>query len=101
MDVPPEVREAAPGILGSLTAVLFLRENWRRSCVLFLAGVACAYFVGPSVSRMIGDNAAVAGYVTGLFGMSVVAKVFEVILSLNARRGAESILKAIVRRIGG
>ncbi len=99
MSLPPEVQETVPGIAGSLTALLFFRDGWRRAIGVFVAGAAIAKFVGPFVAAMIGSSAEIAGYITGLFGIAIVAKIFDMISNFDAKQAAGDLWNAIVERV--
>lgn len=101
MDIPPEVKDNLPGIGGSLTALFFFRDRWPMRIALFACGVIAAKLVGPAVSSVMGASAEVAGYVTGLFSMALVAKVFDIIAAFDGKKFAEDVRKGIAKKFGG
>lgn len=77
MDMHPEVAKAVPGVLGSLSAVLLMRADWKTSAAIVLPGSALAYYGGAWVGGMVGMPDTLAGYLVGLGGMAFMAKVLE------------------------
>jgi hypothetical protein len=75
----PEVAKVLPGALGSLTALLFLKGPWQLKLGMFLAGAVFArYGTATLVTYANALDPGFAGYILGLVGMAIVAKVFEV-----------------------
>lgn len=77
-DVPPEVTKVAPGAIGAFFSLLWIKEAWPRKVVMFLAGAALSRFGNANVSAWSGLDVGFTGFLLGLFGMSIVAKMFEV-----------------------
>jgi hypothetical protein len=77
MDMHPEVAKAVPGVLGSISAVLLMRADWKTSAAIVLPGSALAYYGGAWVGNLVGMPETLAGYLVGLGGMAFMAKVIE------------------------
>lgn len=77
MDIHPEVAKAIPGVLGSLTAVVLMRADWKKSAAIVLPGSALAYYGGAWVGALVGMPEGLAGYLVGVGGMAFMAKVIE------------------------
>jgi hypothetical protein len=101
VDIPPEVREVAPGAIGSATALLFMRDSWKRSVGLFLSGWVSAVILGPHVARTMNAPVEVAGWLTGLFGMAVVAGIFDTWANWDKTAAIRELWRAMARRISG
>ncbi len=76
-DIPPEILKAVPGAAGSFISMLFLNDTWPRRIALFAAGGVLAYFGTPWASAFVGLDPGFAGFLLGLFGMAVIARMFE------------------------
>jgi len=76
-DIPPEVMKVLPGAAGSFVSMLFIKDTWPRRIAMFLAGGALSYFGTPWAVKFVGLDAGFAGFLLGLFGMAIVARVFE------------------------
>jgi hypothetical protein len=101
MDLPPELQKAVPGVAGSITALLFFRDGWKRAIGTCIAGAFIAKMLGPVVADVMRSGPEVAGYVTGLFGMAVVAKIFEMITNFDAKKAVGDLWDAIIKRVKG
>lgn len=99
MDVPPDIEKVLPGVAGSLTALAFFRAPWPRLLSLMAGGSAFAYYVGPSLTPWIGER--LSGYYSGVFGMVVVAKVFEAVVAFDSKRALRDLWKAVLSRVRG
>lgn len=100
--IPPEFQKAIPAAAGSLTALLFFRgEGWRRAIATVIAAMFLAKILGPSVAELMRSSQAVAGYVVGLFGMAIVAKVFDMIVSFDATSAMQDLWGAVMKRLRG
>lgn len=74
------------GTLGSFTALYFFKNKAIAALVvMFIGGLALSYYATPSVVHLSGNviDPGLAGYLLGLFGMTVAASVFSAWASLN------------------
>lgn len=104
MDLPPEFSKAAPGLAGSFTALLLMvvrGEKFKHAFLLGIAGAFLANFVGPVAAEIMHSTQAVAGYVSGVFGMAIVAKIFDMIVSFDHRKAAREAWLAVLKRVRG
>lgn len=104
MDLPPEVREAAPGVAGSFTALLLMLvrgDRFKHAVLLAIAGAVFAKFMAPVAAEIMHSTQGVAGYVTGVFGMAIVAKVMDMILSFDSKKAAREAWLAVLKRVRG
>lgn len=76
-EIPPDLAKSVPGVLGSLTALIWIKEPWPRKLAMFLAGGALSHFGTGPVANIVGLESGLTGYLLGLFGMAIVAKTFE------------------------
>lgn len=94
MDIDPNVTKAAPGAVGALIALHFIRgPTWRHNAIAFLGGCACAWFGVDNAVRWTGAGAGLSGFVLGLFGMAVVSKLHEAIVEFKPGELITGILK--------
>lgn len=79
LEIPPDLARHAAGPAGALTAMLFMSGvPWSQRLAMALAGGVASYYGAPvlaSVYPVLTPGA--AGYMLGLCGMAVVAKVFS------------------------
>jgi hypothetical protein len=93
---PTELTKHAPDFLGSLTAMFLLKNTWPRRIALFIAGMGAAYYGSPYVAGHTGADPSLSGYLTGLFSMAIVAKIFESIEALQP----QDLINRILQRLG-
>lgn len=72
-----ELTKHVPGTLGALSAVLLMRENWKRGLLMVAPAIAMAFYGAPWLSAKTDMPEGLAGYLLGLFGMAAAAKVLD------------------------
>lgn len=81
-----DIPRAIAGILGSFTALYFFKNKaWAALTVMFIGGLTLSYYATPFVVHLSSNalDPGLAGYLLGLFGMTVTASVFSAWSSLN------------------
>ncbi|HJY06548.1 MAG TPA: hypothetical protein VJ323_09530 [Bryobacteraceae bacterium] len=81
--VSNELWKSLPGMVGALTALLLSRDVWVRKIPLFIVGSVAARFGNHDAARILGLDEGFAGFLLGVFGMAVLAKVFDVWTGLD------------------
>jgi hypothetical protein len=103
LHIPPEAKDAAPGLIGALIAIPWTQGPLLMRASVFLGGIALSWFGTAPVSSVLGmaDSAkGLAGFVLGLFGMSVAAKVYEAITSFDSSAIGKAVIDFIRKRLG-
>lgn len=77
MDIDPSIAKQAAGPLGAAGAMLFMKGSWVQRLGMFIPGAALSYYGAHTLSQTVGLEEGLAGFLLGLFGMAIVAKVFE------------------------
>jgi hypothetical protein len=97
-----ELRNAAPGIAGSLLALMFLRRPLFVLAGMFVGGSLLSYYGANWLAEWLSieRHTGLAGFVLGLFGMAVVAKVYDTIDALAPTEVAKAVIEAIRKRLG-
>ena len=72
-----DLERLLPGAIGSIGALLWIKGTWPRRIAMVGLGSAASYYGAPHVSVLFGMEEGLAGFLTGLFGMSVVDSVFK------------------------
>jgi pilus assembly protein TadC len=75
-ELPPEAAKFVPGAVGSLFSMLWIKEHYARMIVMFFGGVAFSYYASTYTVRVTGFDTGIAGFLLGLFGMSIIASLF-------------------------
>lgn len=97
INVPVEVQKLMPGVIGSIGAMLWINAPWPRRVAMVALGSAASYYGAQHLATMLGMGQGLAGFLLGLFGMSVVDSIFKT----WADMGLTSILREFVRaRLG-
>lgn len=97
MDFHPDAHKAVPGVLGAISAVLMMRENWKRGMALVLPSSALSWYGGKFLADTVGMPEGLAGFLLGLAGMAFIVKVIET----WERFDLGSILGSALRRLLG
>lgn len=91
------------GICGSFVSLRFMQGTLTERGTMAIGGSALSYYGTAPASAWLGMASAegLVGFLLGLFGMAVVAKVYEGIQSLPAARIVEDAWESLKRRLGG
>lgn len=92
--------KAVAGFFGALVSLKFLKDasGWERFFMV-LGGTCLSFFVAPHLAKGIGwtDAEGLVGFLLGLFGMALVAKIYEGITALKA----EDVIEYLKRFLPG
>lgn len=72
-----ELEKLLPGLIGSAGALLWIKGTWPRRIAMVGLGSAASYYGAQHVSALFGMGEGLAGFLVGLFGMSVVDSLFK------------------------
>lgn len=78
-DFQPEAGRFSASFLGSLVALRWLPGNCWVKGQMLLAGTALSWYVTEPLAKWANMNMGTTGFFLGVFGMALVAKVFEVL----------------------
>lgn len=73
----PEVAKIIPAAVGSAGALFWIQGTWPKKIGMFFLGASMSYLGTPYVSDYFGLAEGFAGFLLGLFGMSMVDKVMD------------------------
>lgn len=90
-----EFSRHAPGFLGSVAAMLFIKDTWPRRVGYMLAGVAASHYASGAVAAATRLDEGLAGFLVGLFSMAVAAKLFEALETLKSADLIERLMKRV------
>lgn len=88
--------KSASGLMGSVAAMLWIKDTWPRRVGYVLAGALASHYAAPHLARWSATDEALAGFLVGLFSMALAAKVFETIEAVKA----SDLYDRIMRRVG-
>lgn len=92
-----EAAKALPGVIGSIGALLWIKATWPRRIAMVALGSAASYYGASHVGQWFGMGEGLAGFLVGLFGMSVVDSLFKTWQDL----GLSSLAREWLRKVLG
>lgn len=96
-NLPSELRGLGPGVAGSALALFFLRHPPTTLIGMFLGGCLLSFFATGWAAKVAGMEHAsgLVGFLLGLFGMALIAKIHDTIEAINPRELWESIRRKV------
>ena len=96
------VLKLAAGLAGAVVSLRFVQGSYLERLTMALGGAALSYFgTTPLSDWLVAPKAeGVIGFFIGLFGMAIVAKVYEVIQLLDAKQIAVDVWETVKRKWG-
>lgn len=89
----PEITRGTPGVIGALSAMLWLKETIIRKISSVIAGSAASYYGTPFGLRLFESvDSNLVAFLIGLFGMAVAAKIFETVEQFPTKTIVERVL---------
>ena len=90
------------GLAGSVVSLRFVQGTIPERIFMAVGGAALSYYASTPAARWVGvqDAEGLVGFLIGLFGMAVMAKVYEVILVADAKQIAADTWAAVKRKWG-
>lgn len=103
MEAPPEVKDVAPGAVGALVALRWYARYGRwQAALMFIGGCALSYFGSATVAGWLSLHGSIGltGFLLGMLGMAVIAKVFDFIEQVDVSAIWTIIRDWIARKLG-
>jgi hypothetical protein len=90
------------GIAGAAVSLRFVQGTWPERIIMAAGGAALSYFASDLIARWLAvpDALGLVGFLTGLFGMAIVSKVYEVIQLIDAKQISIDIWETVKRKWG-
>jgi hypothetical protein len=88
------------GVVGALVSLRFVQGTWLEKSFMALGGSCLSYFATSPVAVWldINNTEGLIGFIIGLFGMSIVAKGYELIQVIDARQAVSLFLDWLARK---
>lgn len=91
-EIPPEVYKGLPGAIGAIVALRWIVGSPVQRATAVVGGTAASYYGSPWLALWAGFDHGLAGFLVGLFGMAVVAKIFDALALLDLQRIIDKLL---------
>ena len=90
------------GIAGAVVSLKFVQGTWPERVIMAIGGAALSYFASDNMAKWLNvpEALGLVGFLIGLFGMAIVAKVYEVIQMIDAKKAASDMWAAAKRKWG-
>lgn len=87
---------------GAIVSTRFLAGTWPEKIIMAIGGAALSFFASPAITEWLEVSRAegLVGFMTGLFGMAIVSKVYEVIQLMDAKAMSDAAWQWIKRKWG-
>jgi|SRR5882672_853306 len=94
------IAKLGAGIAGALTSLRFVKGTWPEKTIMVLGGCGFSYYASELLASWLAVPKAegLVGYLCGLFGMAIIAKIYEVIQMLDAKQIGTDIWAWISRK---
>lgn len=101
--IDPSLSKLLAGSIGAFISLRFVSGSAIERWTMAIGGAALSYLAATPVAQWLGMSNAegLVGFLIGLFGMSVAAKVYEGIQGMPAAQMAQDAWAAVKRRMGG
>jgi hypothetical protein len=90
------------GLAGAVVSLRFVQGTWMERTLMAVGGAAMSYLGTTPLAEWLQAPKAegVIGFFIGLFGMAIVAKIYEVVQLLDAKQIAADVWATIKRKWG-
>lgn len=90
------------GVAGAVVSLKFVQGTWPERILMAIGGAALSYFASNNLANWLNvpEALGLVGFLIGLFGMAIVAKVYEVLQLLDAKQIAIDVWETIKRKWG-
>lgn len=85
------------GLLGAAVSMRYLHGSWPARLSMAISGSLMAYYAAPYLSLMLGIPEGLAGFLTGMFGMALVSRVWEAVQATPVA----ALWQAVIDRVRG
>lgn len=94
------VAKLVAGVVGSVASLRFVQGSLIERLSMAVGGASLSYYAATPVAVWAGskDAEGLAGFLIGLFGMAIVAKLYEMILVMDAKQLASDAWEAFLRK---
>lgn len=88
------------GVGGALVSLKFINGTWPERCVMALGGSLLSVYATPWAASRTGLPEGLCGFLFGLFGMAICAKIWEAIQTTPISAIWTEVIEYIKRKLG-
>ncbi len=89
------------GVAGALASLAFVKGTWPERITMAVGGAIVSLYGTAWMASRTGLPEGLSGFLLGLFGMAVCAKVWELIQSAPLALAWQALIEAAKKRLGG
>ena len=99
-DVDPTIAKIGASVVGALVSLNFVRGTLPERLSMAAGGASLSYYSSDYIAHSLhmGESIGLVGFLIGLFGMAIVAKVYEGITTLEVKRIINDLLGRFLKR---
>jgi len=99
-DVDPTIAKVGASVAGALVSLNFINGTLPERLSMSAGGAVLSYYSSDYVARLIhmSESVGLVGFLIGLFGMAIVAKVHEGITTLEIKRITNGLIEKFFKR---
>ena len=88
------------GVVGALVSLKFIQGTWLEKSFMALGGSCLSYFATSPIANWLNieNTEGLIGFIVGLFGMAIVAKIYELIQVIDAKQVVGIFLDWLARK---
>jgi hypothetical protein len=96
------VAKLLAGLAGSVVSLRFVQGTVAERIFMGIGGASLSYYATTPAAQWVGvkDAEGLVGFLIGLFGMAIMAKIYEVILVTDAKQISADAWSALKRKLG-
>ena len=92
---PHDSSDYLSGMAGSILALIFLKPPVAQLIIYLIGGGLTSYYITPALADSLGAPLSTTGFIVGLFGMAIIAKIFHLIELVDPKDVISRILKKV------
>lgn len=88
------------GVVGALVSLNFVRGTWVEKTFMAFGGSCLSYFTTTPIALWLAieNTEGLIGFIVGLFGMAIVAKIYELIQVIDTKQAMGILLDWLARK---
>lgn len=100
--IDPTLAKLLPAILGSVISLRWVQGTWVERLLMVSGGAILSYYATPWAAAKVqmADAEGLVGFLIGLFGMAVIAPVYEAIKSADIKPAVADLWDRALKRLG-